>query len=171
MSARDDARTIWQAALSGLSGMAPAVPLILMAASIQHIVSSGGILDTILYSAARAFENASPFGGALLVFFSALGIEFFISSGSAKAFLVMPILLPLGDLVGITRQMVVTAYCFGDGFTNLAYPTSAVLLICLGLGSVSYGRWLRWTLPLWLGLLLITLIFLALGTAIGLGPI
>jgi uncharacterized ion transporter superfamily protein YfcC len=141
-----------------------------MAASIKHIVAGGGIMDTILHGASTAFSSASPVAAVLLVYLLALVIEFFVASGSAKAFLVMPILLPLGDLVGVTRQATVTAYCFGDGFSNLAYPTNPVLLICLGLTVVSYPIWLRWTARLWLAMLAVTVVFLAIAVGIGYGP-
>jgi uncharacterized ion transporter superfamily protein YfcC len=163
-------RAVRKASLEGLAGIAPAIPLILMAASIKHIISLGGIMDTILHNASQSFANASPFVAAVAIYFLALFIEFFIGSGSAKAFLMMPILMPLADLVGVTRQVAVTAYCFGDGFSNLAYPTNPVLLICLGLTVVSYPKWLRWTLKLWLGILLVTLLFLGLAVAIHYGP-
>ncbi len=163
-------QTVLKAAGEGMAGIAPGVPLILMAASVKHIVAQGGIMDTILYHASLSFSQASPFLSVLMIYFTALLIEFFISSGSAKAFLIMPILLPLADLVGVTRQMAVTAYCFGDGFSNLAYPTNPVLLICLGLTAVSYPKWLRWTLKLWFWLLMVTLLFLGIGTAIRFGP-
>ncbi|MBN1953704.1 MAG: YfcC family protein [Anaerolineae bacterium] len=159
-------KTLWE----GILGIAPGIPLILMAVSIKHIVAQGGILDTILYAASQLFANASPFLAALMVYVLALAIEFFIGSGSAKAFLMMPILVPLADLVGVTRQVTVTAYCFGDGFSNMAYPTSPVLLICLGLTVVTYAKWMRWTLKLWLWVLLLTVIFLGLAVAIGYGP-
>lgn len=159
-------KTAWQ----GILGIAPAIPLILMAASVKHIVASGGILDTILHSAAGFFSQSSPFLAAVMIYAIALVIEIFIGSGSAKAFLLMPILLPLADLVHVTRQVAVTAYCFGDGFSNLAYPTNPVLLISLGLSVVSYGKWLRWTLSLWAWVILISLAFLGLATAIGYGP-
>lgn len=161
---------IRQALLEGIGGIAPAIPLILMAASIKHIVANGGILDTILHNASQAFSQASPFVATLIIYFLALFIEFFIGSGSAKAFLVMPIILPLADLVGVTRQVAVTAYCFGDGFSNMVYPTNAVLLISLGLTTVGYSKWLRWTWRLWLGILLVTIIFLGVGVAIQFGP-
>jgi uncharacterized ion transporter superfamily protein YfcC len=163
-------RAVWAAARGGLLGILPAVPLILMAASVKHIVALGGVLDTILHQAARAISSASPFAASILIYLVALGIEFFIGSGSAKAFLLMPILLPLADLVGVTRQVAVTAYCFGDGFSNLAYPTNPVLLIALGLTVVSYPKWLRWTLKLWFLIILITVLFLALAVWIGYGP-
>jgi len=150
--------------------MLPAIPLILMAVSVKHIVTQGGILDTILFQADAPLASASPFSAAVLIYVLALVIEFFISSGSAKAFLMMPILLPLADLVGVTRQITVLAYQFGDGFSNLIYPTNAVLLICLGLTRVSYLKWLRWTLPLWGVIVAVTLIFLGIAVTIGLGP-
>lgn len=162
--------TVKKALIEGLGGIAPAIPLILMAASIKHIVANGGILDTILHNASQSFSEASPFVATLIIYFLALFIEFFIGSGSAKAFLVMPIILPLADLVGVTRQVAVTAYCFGDGFSNMFYPTNAVLLISLGLTSVSYTKWLKWTWPLWLAILLVTVIFLGISVAIHLGP-
>jgi uncharacterized ion transporter superfamily protein YfcC len=116
--------TVWKSVIEGISGIIPSIPLILMAASIKHIVAQGGIMDTILHSASRSFANASPLLAAVLVYFLALLIEFFVASGSAKAFLMMPILLPLADLIGVTRQVTVTAYCFGDGFSNpLSYHT------------------------------------------------
>ena len=168
--ASPERKTVWRALWEGVSGIAPGIILILMAVSIKHIVVSGGILDTILNWAADVFQGTNPILSAILIYFIALVIEFFISSGSAKAFLMIPILLPLADLVGVTRQVAVTAYCFGDGFTNTIYPTSPVLLIALGLTVVGYPKWLRWILPLWGVVLLITLAFLALGVAIGYGP-
>ncbi len=161
---------VGKAVLEGLGGIAPAIPLILMASSVKFIVSNGGILDTILHNASQAFSQASPFVASLIIYFLALFIEFFIGSGSAKAFLVMPIILPLADLVGVTRQLAVTAYCFGDGFSNMIYPTNPVLLISLGLTTVSYAKWIKWTWRLWLWVLLVTFLFLALGVALKLGP-
>lgn len=160
----------WKAAGEGLAGIAPAIPLILMAASVKHIIASGGILDTILHSTANAFAGTSPVTAALLIYGLTLGIEFFVSSGSAKAFLLMPILIPLADLLGVTRQTAVLAYVFGDGFSNLAYPTSAVLLICLGLTAVTYPKWLRWVLGLWVWVILASLIFIAIGVWTNYGP-
>lgn len=160
----------WKAAGEGLAGISPAIPLILMAASVKYIIASGGILDTILHNAANVFENANPVTAALLIYFLTLIIEFFVSSGSAKAFLIMPIMIPLADLVGVTRQTAVLAYVFGDGFSNLAYPTSAVLLICLGLTAVTYPKWLRWVMGLWIWVILASLIFLAIAVTINYGP-
>jgi uncharacterized ion transporter superfamily protein YfcC len=163
-------KTIWQGLIEGWGGLAPSVPLILMAASIRYIIDSGGVTDTILHAAAEPFTQIGAFPGALVVYVLALGIEFFIASGSAKAFLIMPIVLPLADLIGVTRQTAVLAYIFGDGFSNLAYPTNPVLLISLGLTVVSYPKWLRWTAKLWLWVILATIAFLGIAVTIKLGP-
>ena len=72
-------------------------------------------------------------------------MNFFISSGSAKAFLIMPLVAPLSDLVGVTRQSVVTTFCIADGFTNLLYPTNGVMIIAIGLINVSYAKWIKWS--------------------------
>jgi uncharacterized ion transporter superfamily protein YfcC len=165
-----DGKKVGRAAVQGLVAISPAIPLILMAAGVQTIVYKGGILDTLLYQAANTISQANPYVAILLIYLLALLIEFFIPSGSAKAFLLMPILIPLADLVGLTRQVTVTAFCFGDGFSNLAYPVNPVLLICLGLAAIGYSKWLKWTLKLWFWVILATIIFLWIGVAIQFGP-
>ncbi|NJL72272.1 MAG: TIGR00366 family protein [Candidatus Competibacteraceae bacterium] len=97
-------------------------------------------------------------------------MNFFIGSASAKAFLMMPILAPLADMVGITRQTAVLAFDFGDGFSNMLFPTNALLLIGLGFTVVSYPKWLRWTVPLQIGALALSLAFLFIAVKIGFGP-
>ena len=164
------AKTVWRGLMEGLGGLLPSIPLILMAASIRYIIDSGGVTDTILHAAAEPFTQLGAFPAALVVYALALAIEFFIASGSAKAFLMMPIVLPLADLVGVTRQTAVLAYIFGDGFSNLAYPTNPVLLISLGLTVVSYPKWIRWTASLWLWVILATVLFLGIAVAINFGP-
>jgi uncharacterized ion transporter superfamily protein YfcC len=163
-------KKVWQGLIEGWSGLAPSVPLILMAASIRYIIDSGGVTDTLLHAASEPFKQLGSFPAAVIIYALALGIEFFIASGSAKAFLMMPIILPLADLIGVTRQTAVLAYIFGDGFSNLAYPTNPVLLISLGLTVVSYPKWLRWTAKLWLWVILATIIFLGIAVAINFGP-
>ena len=165
-----DSKTVWRGLIEGLGGLAPSVPLILMAASIRYIIDRGGVTDTILHAAAEPFTQLGAFPAALVVYVLALGIEFFIASGSAKAFLMMPIVLPLADLIGVTRQTAVLAYIFGDGFSNLAYPTNPVLLISLGLTVVSYPKWIRWTARLWLWVILATVLFLGIAVATHFGP-
>ena len=163
-------RAALRALREGILGIAPGVVLILMAVSVKHIVAQGAILDTILHAASRPFSGSSPLVAVLAAFGVTLVIEVFVASGSAKAFLLMPILVPLADLLGLTRQTMVLGYAFGDGFTNMVYPTNAVLLISLGLTVVSFPAWIRWTARLWLVVLGLSAALLALAVAIGYGP-
>jgi uncharacterized ion transporter superfamily protein YfcC len=163
-------RKVWKAVWDGFLGIAPAVPLLMMAASVRYIVQMGGILDTILHWASTAFTHVSPFAAALMIYGLTLVMELFITSGSAKALLLIPIIMPLADLVHVNRQIAVSAYCFGDGFSNLVYPTNAALLITLSLTVVPYHKWVKFLLPLWLWIFLATVVFLGLAVAFGYGP-
>ena len=163
-------KATWKAAWDGFLGIAPAIPLLLMAASVRYIVQMGGILDTLLHSASTLTTNLNPFTAALAIYGLTLVMEVFISSGSAKALLLIPILIPLADLAGVNRQIAVSAYTFGDGFSNLAYPTNAALIITLSLTVVSYPKWLKWILPLWFWILLATIAFLGLAVLFNYGP-
>ncbi len=163
-------RAVLQAAWAGTLGILPALPLLLMATSIKYIVEQGAILDTLLHSAASVLQNTSPQLAILLMLLVTLMLEIFISAGSAKAILMMPILIPLADLAGLTRQSTVLAYALGDGIANLTYPTNPVLLITLGLTVVSYPTWMRWTARVWVGVLIITVAALWAAVSIGYGP-
>jgi uncharacterized ion transporter superfamily protein YfcC len=163
-------RSVWKAVWDGFLGIAPAVPLLMMAASVRYIVQMGGILDTILHWASTLTSGLSPFTAALAIYGLTLVMELFITSGSAKAFLLIPILIPLADLVHVNRQIAVSAYCFGDGFSNLVYPTNAALLITLSLTVVPYHKWVKWLLPLWLWIFLVTVVFLGLAVIFNYGP-
>lgn len=163
-------KTIGQALKEGIGGMAPGIPLILMAASTKLIASKGMVIDSILHSASGSLQNTTPYAAIMIIFALALLVEFFVASAGAKAVLMMPIILPLADLLGVTRQLTVSAYCFGDGFTNLAYPTNAILLISIGLASVSYGKWMKFTAKLWLVIFPLVALFLWLGIRIQFGP-
>ena len=156
--------------LRAAGGIAPGIVLILMAMSVKFIISRGGIMDTILYYTAGAIMTTSPYVAILLVYALILLLELFVGSSSAKAFLVMPLIAPLSDLVGITRQTSVLAFCFGDGFSNIIYPTNPVLLICLGLTVVTYTKWMKWTIKLQLVSLALACVFLLIGVATHYGP-
>ena len=155
---------------SGIAGILPGVLLILLAMSVKHIISQGGIMDTLLYYAAEAITGASQGAAVLLTYLAVLVMNFFIGSASAKAFLIMPLITPLADLVGITRQVAVQAFAFGDGFSNVLYPTNPILLIALGLTVVSYPKWFRWIIGLQLAVLVLTVFLLLLAVAINWGP-
>lgn len=156
--------------LSGCLSIAPGLLLILMAMSVKQIIVSGNVIDTLLFYASEAISKAGAYGSALLVYAFVLLMEFFVGSGSAKAVLIMPIIAPLADLVGFTRQSAVLAFIFGDGFTNLFFPTNPVLLIILALTGISYGKWFKWTLKLQVAILVVTAAVLCFSVAIGYGP-
>ena len=163
-------KLIGQALVEGVGGMAPGIPLLLMAASIKLIITNGNVMDTILHSSSAFLQHTTPLSAVLIIYGMALLIELLISSGSAKALLMIPILLPLAQMAGLTNQLLVTAYCFGDGFSNLAYPTNAVLLISIGLASVGYGKWIKFTWKLWVMVIPVTVLFLWLGILLHVGP-
>jgi len=152
---------------AGALGVLPAGLLILMALSVKRIVVAGGIMDTVLYAASGLLEGSSRYGAAGLMYALVLGMNFFIGSASAKAFLLVPILAPLADLPGLSRQIAVQAFAFGDGFSNMLYPTNAVLLISLGLAGMSWGQWFRRTWKLQAATLLLTMALLMVAVAIG----
>lgn len=158
-----------KAFLNGMGGVAPAILLILMAMSIKLIMTRSLVMDYLLYEASMRFEGLSAVGGLLLLYLMVLVMNFFISSGSAKAFLVLPLVLPLTDLLGLHRQVAVQAYLFGDGFSNLLYPTNAALMIALGLSVVSYPKWLKWSLPLQLVLIVLSVGWLLVMHLLGAG--
>lgn len=166
MSATDVLRRFFD----GISGVAPAIILILMASSIKHIIEQGGILDTILNEANEWISGRSDLIAVLMVFFLVLALNFFIGSGSAKAFLLMPIIVPMADLIGVNRQIMVLAFQFGDGFSNILYPTNPVLLIALGLTAVSYQKWFRFTIGIQLISIVLNCILLGIALLIGYGP-
>lgn len=134
----------------GAKTIAPAIPLIIFVIAISYVLGEGKIMHTILYNVHNLMQGLSPYVAILLLFGVIAVLEFFIGSGTAKAFLIMPLVAPLSDLVGITRQSVVTTFCLADGFTNLLYPTSGIMIIAIGLIGVSYGKWLKWSWKLFL---------------------
>lgn len=156
--------------LKGAVLMLPAILLVSMATSVRHIVDQGLITDSILHAAAERIAGVPAFGAALMLYGLTLIMNFFIGSASAKGFLMMPVLAPLADLVGVTRQTAVLAFSFGDGFSNVIYPSNPLLMIALGLTIVSYPKWMRFTIGLQAQVFLLTLGFLWLATAIGYGP-
>ena len=140
----------------GAVSLLPAVLLILMAGSVRYTLTEARILDTILY-AVSSFIERMPAGAAVLLLYAfVMVMDFFISSGSAKAFLMMPLICPVADFCGISRQLGVLAFAFGDGFSNVFFFTNPVILISLGLAGVGYGTWIRWSLKIQLAILAVT---------------
>ena len=152
---------------NGLVSVLPAVLMILMANSIKYTLVEGNILDTILQAAVSTAENLPRWAVILFIYLIVLVMNFFIASGSAKAFLLMPLIVPVAEVFGISAQLCVVAYAFGDGFSNVFYPTNPVLLISLGLADVDYGKWVKWSWKFQVMNLLLTSGILMLGLVIG----
>ena len=153
--------------LNGMIAIAPSILMILMASSIKYTMVEGKILDTILYRAAGMAGSMSKAGVVLFIYAICLVMNFFISSGSAKAFLLIPIIAPLAQLFGINMQLTIVAFAFGDGFSNVIYPTNAGLLITLGLSDVSYGDWFKYSWKFQALNLVLTSAILMFGLAVG----
>lgn len=163
MRAADLARTFW----NGLISVLPAVLMILMANSIKYTLEEARILDTILHGAVITAGSLPKWVVILFIYLVVLVMNFFIPSGSAKAFLLMPLIVPVAQVFGISAQLCIVAYAFGDGFSNVFYPTNPVLLISLGLADVSYGKWARWSIRFQFMNLLLTSLILLFGLAVG----
>lgn len=153
--------------ISGVLSIFPAVIMILMASSIKYILDEAKVLDTILYGAVGAAEEMPRWCVILFVYLIVLVTNFFIPSGSAKAFMLIPLIVPMAAIFGISAQLCIVAFAFGDGFSNVIYPTNPVLLISLGLADVSYGRWFKWCWKFQVLNLLLTSAVLLLGLAAG----
>lgn len=151
----------------GMLGVAPAFILIMLAVSVKHIISEAQVMDTILYYLSNLLDGKSPMISILFIYMLVLLIQFFIGSASAKAFLIMPIILPLVALIGLSKEIAILAFIFGDGYTNVIFPTNGVLLIGLSIASVSYSKWFKFTYKLQIVTLVLTIIFLFIGIWIG----
>ena len=127
----------------GLVGIFPAVIMILMASSIKYTLEEAHTLDTVLHYAVQTAEHLPAWTVILFIYLIVLLMNFFIPSGSAKAFMLIPLIVPMAQIFGIPTQLCIVAFAFGDGFSNVFYPTNPALLISLGVADVSYGRWFR----------------------------
>ena len=153
--------------LSGVTGIFPAVMMILMASSIRFTLEEAKILDTILHEAVTVAQNLPGWTVILFIYLIVLVMNFFIPSGSAKAFMLIPLIVPMAQIFGLSAQLCVVAFAFGDGFSNVFYPTNPALLIALGLADVSYQDWFRWSVKFQILNLILTSLILIFGLAIG----
>jgi uncharacterized ion transporter superfamily protein YfcC len=103
----------------GMGDFAGAIPIILMAFSVGYLIDIGRVMDTILFYLDQKMAGMGPHAMAVALYFAQMAINFFIPSGSGQAALTIPILAPLGDLIGISRQTVVLAFQMGGGFSNM----------------------------------------------------
>jgi len=140
-------KEIAEAFVSGAKDMINAALIIGCARAILVVAMDGKILDTMLYYMARAISGFHPIISSQMMFICQCVINFFVHSGTAQAALTMPIMAPLGDLVGITRQTAVFAFQIAE-YINPVLPTSGVTMGVLGLAKLSWGKWAKWFIPL-----------------------
>lgn len=152
---------------SGAAAMIPAVAMIALASSVKLVMVEGGVMDTVMNYVLGLLVGRGKFVTVLLVYFLILFLQIFIGSASAKIFLVMPIVLPVTNALGISPNLVILAYCMADGFTDVILPTNPVLLVGLSMADVSYWKWLKWTWKLQILLFLISILVLLFGVCIG----
>ena len=154
--------------VKGMEEMTVAALVVGFARAVTVVMEDGLILDTLIQSAASVLANVPQLVAAegMLVFQATL--NFFIPSGSGQAAVTMPLMAPLADVLGLTRQTAVFAFTCGDGFSNMVIPTSGILMASLGLAGVPYERWLRFMVPLLLQLIAVAAVFMALAVIVGL---
>ncbi len=167
LALRHNIKYVFKEFFSGLVSILPAIIMVLLAASIKLVLEKGLIMDTIINEMLTLLESKSIPQTLLLIYAAILIIQFFISSASAKVVVIVPMIAMLAERLGLSQNLAILSFVFGDGYTDLIYPTNAILMISLGMVSFSYGKWLKKTLPLQLFALALTIGFLFLGLAIG----
>lgn len=159
-------REIAEAGMESIAQMAPATFIIGMAATVKVILEQGMIQDTICHGMATALGGLPTLLSAVGMSIGQSMLNLLIPSGSGQALATLPVMIPLGELLGLTRQTSILAFQIGDGVTNLFNPSLGGLVAMLSLCRVPFDRWLRFILPLtglillwaWLGLIFAVLI-------------
>ena len=134
--------------------------MLALARAIVVIASDGRILDTVLHSIAQAIGQLHPLAAVEGMFWAHTFINFFVASGSGQAVLTMPVMIPLSDLLGISPQLSILAYQFGEGWTNAIIPTAPVTMAAIGMAGIPWLKWARWNI--WLQVVLAVLSMLLL---------
>lgn len=149
--------------VSGMKDLVFAALIIGIARSIMIVLENGNILDTLVYLLNEMMEPLPKFIGAVAILITSSGINFFVGSGTGQAALTIPIIAPLTDLLGLTRQLGILCFQLGDGITNLLYPTSYVLMAGLAMSRIPYGKWLKFITPY----ILLSFLFATIGVVAG----
>jgi uncharacterized ion transporter superfamily protein YfcC len=153
--------------IEGASELAGTAVLIGFARSIALLLEDGQVLHTIVNALAGPLSSMGAELAVVGMLLLQTVINFFIPSGSGQAFVTMPIMAPLSDLLGISRQTAVLAFQMGDGFSNMIVPTNIVLMSILGIAGIPYDRWFRFVWPLMLKLTVAGAIALVVAVLIG----
>ena len=141
-----------------------------IARGVSVVMTEGAVMDTVVHGAALLVSSLPPALTAVGILLGQTLFNFLVPSGSGQALITLPILVPVGDLAGVTRQVVVLATQWGDGITNIVFPTSGYFMATLVMARVGLGEWLRYYLPLFAVVLAVAAAGLALAQAVALGP-
>ena len=156
--------------VNGARDMTYGALIIGLATAVTVVLQEGQIMDTVIYSLSQVVGSLPPALSSVAMFITQSFINVLIPSGSGQAAITMPIMAPMADIVGITRQTAVLAYQFGDGFSNVFSPTNGVLMAGIAMGGLSWAKWAKWMTPLFLVWSLIGSILLVIATYINYGP-
>jgi len=132
----------------GAAEMTTTALLIGFARTIEQVLTEGHVIHTVINGLAQPLQEGTPDLAAIGMLAVQSVCNFFVPSGSGQAYVTMPIMAPLADITGVSREVSVLAYQFGDGFTNMIVPTNALLMGMLALGRIPYERWARFIVPL-----------------------
>lgn len=146
--------------MDGAKDIASAAFIVGLAGGIIILLKDGGIVDTLLYKMSQLMEGGGKVGTISGMYGITTAINLIMPSGSAKAALIMPLLAPFSDLIGISRQSAVCAFQLGDGFTNMITPVSGVLLGVLSVARIPYEKWFKWIFPFMIGLIILGFLLL-----------
>ena len=152
--------------VKGMEDMVVAALVVGFARGIEVVMLDGQIMDTVIYTAAALLQEVPRLVAVQGMFLFQSVLNFLIPSGSGQAAVTMPLMAPIADLIGITRQTAVFAFQCGDGFSNTIIPTSGILMSMLSLARIPYDKWLRFMLPLFFQLMILSAIFLVIAVLI-----
>lgn len=160
-------KAVFKHFIKGALLLVPAIPILVLAACVKYILTEGNVIDTFLYQAANSLQGMSPFMMILVMYAIIIVAQFFITSSTGKIVLMVPILAAICDITGVSREAMILSYMFGDGFTNVFFPTTATLLIALSISKISFKDWIKHTALFQLVILILSAGMLLLAVAVG----
>lgn len=166
MSASDIADSF----LIGCKGAFNGAMIVGVARGVQWALEQGKIIDPIIYGMSKMLSGLPSVATAIAVFLVVSVLNGLVPSGSGKAMALMPILMPLSELIGLTRQTMILSYQFGDGLSNIIWFTYGGLLLFLSYGKIPLSKWYKFVMPLIIILAILSMIFLTIAVKISYGP-
>lgn len=136
-----------------------------VARGVAVMLEDGQIMDTLVFGLGNLVGGLPTLLSAIGMFFAQLGFNFIVPSGSGQALVTMPLMAPLSDIIGVTRQTSVLAFQLGDGIGNIFYPTSGYFMATLALAGVPWQKWVKFFFPLFCVWIVIALGFLIFAQA------